>query len=53
MTLIQKLLNKFQRKEKTVVTTRSLAKHMKDTRTILVPNYRENNVKEPNISMFH
>ena len=53
MTLIQKLLNKLKKNEKTVVTTRSLAQHMQETRTILVPNYKEKNVKEPKISMFH
>lgn len=53
MSLIQKLLNKLQKNKNTVVTTRSLAQHMQETRTILVPNYNEKNVKEPNISMLH
>lgn len=53
MTIIQKLLNKLKKKEITVVTTRNLSQHLKETRTILVPNYKEKSIKEPEISMFH
>ena len=53
MTLIKKLLNKLKNTETTVVTTRKLAQHMKETRTIRVPDYKEKNLKEPKISMFH
>ena len=53
MNLMQKLLNRLKTKETTVVTTRSLTQHLKETRTILVPNYKEKDVKEPKISMFH
>lgn len=44
MSLIQKIINKFKKKEVTVVTTRDLAKHMQETRTIKVPNYKETKI---------
>ena len=53
MRLIQKILNKFKKKDVTVVTTRNLSKHMQETRTMLVPKYDKNNMKDPKISMFH
>ena len=43
----------FKKKEATVVTTRNLAKHMQETRTMLVPKYDEKKMKDPDISMFH
>lgn len=53
MSLIQKIINRFKKKEVTVVTTRDLAKHMQETRTMEVPNYNNKNCKDPDISMFH
>ena len=53
MRLFEKIINKFKKKEVTVVTTRDLAKHMKETRTMFVPKYDEKKMKDPNISMFH
>ena len=53
MSLIQKIMNKFKKKEVAVVTTRDLVKHMQETRTMLVPNYDEKKFKYPDISMFH
>ena len=53
MNLIQRLINKFKKKEVTVVTTRDLVKHMQETRTMVVPNYDEKKMKDPKISMFH
>ena len=41
------------KKEPIVVTTRNLAKHMQETRTIQVPKYNEKNEKDIKISMFH
>jgi len=48
-----KLITKYKKKEISVVTTRTLAKHMQETRTMIVPNYNEKKSKEINISMFH
>ena len=53
MRLIQKIITMFKKKEVTVVTTRDLAKHMQETRTMVVPNYDEKKMREPKISMFH
>ncbi len=54
MRLIKKLLNKFKKKKyQPVVLAKDLAEHMQETRTIIVPNYNEKNVKDPKISMFH
>lgn len=53
MRLIQKIINMFKKKEVTVVTTRDLAKHMQETRTMLVPKYDEKKFKYPDISMYH
>ena len=54
MSLIKNLLNKFKKKKyKPVVLCKDLAEHMLETRTIIVPNYNEKNIKDPNISMFH
>lgn len=53
MRLFKRLIDKFKKKEAKVVTTRDLAKHMQETRTMLVPKYDENNMKDPKISMFH
>ena len=44
MRLFEKLINKFKKKETTVVAARNLAKHMQETRTMLVPNYKESKI---------
>ena len=44
MRLFEKLINKFKKKEATVVTTRNLTKHMQETRTMLVPKYKESEI---------
>ena len=49
----QQTVNVETKQTKTVVTTRDAAKDMQETRTIKVPKYDENNVKEHKISMFH
>jgi len=41
------------KKEPTVVTTRDAAKHMQETRTILVPKYDEKKEKDIKISLLH
>ena len=53
MRLFKKLIDKIKKKEAKVVTTRDLAKHMQETRTMLIPKYDEKNMKDLNISMFH
>ena len=53
MSLVQKIINKFKKKEVTVVLCKDLPKHMQETRTIPVPNYNNKNCKDPDISMFH
>ena len=53
MSLIQKIITKFKKKEVTLVTTRDLAKHMQETRTMFVPKYDKKKMKDPKISMFH
>ena len=53
MRLFKKLIDKFKKKEAKVVTTRDLAKHMQETRTMLVPKYDEKKFKYPDISMYH
>lgn len=58
MNFLQRIL-KTKRAEKpiknepTVVTTRDAAKHMQETRTIIVPKYDEKKEKDVKISMFH
>lgn len=53
MRLIQKIINKFKKKETTIVTTRNMVQHMQETRTMVVPKYDEKKMKDPKISMFH
>ena len=52
MNLLQKLFKR-KKKEAMVITTRTLTKHMQETRTVLVPKYNDKNCKDPKISMFH
>ena len=44
MSLVQKIINKFKKKEVTVVLCKDLPKHMQETRTMKVPNYKESKI---------
>ena len=53
MRLIQKILNKFKRKETEILTTHTLGKHILETGKVPTPIYTKCREYNSNVSMFH